>query len=391
MKYPKLKNALLCRILTYVVIIGLFTLPIVIIFCIKQIPDTIKIVSLLGFMVGLLAYILKSFPLLMALDIALACIHCHNTARTEFPLKKNFSTDKTKNKIKKLGKACPPASISPRPEILQYKFSSSATVYASGIEKVLMSYDAEYLDKSLYDMIFRSASANSSALKGTKKPCLLDSTQRGAPLNRVTVIFIFARRIDEKLRASLHDVVSKSAGDGIDTAFLPCVIDLENSTCVFNSLRAPYTGFAYPVINRGIRIIKNILFDGSLPIANNENRLVPLDDFDLEQSLWDFWSFTKSELKAEDKKDNKRFKEMVHGEIITDDGCIYVKWEERGVLLFTELNEAAKTAEIEAPDFWFYPKVNPIAKKTMAEIREAVSEHFSDLGYSVSFISNEAE
>lgn len=391
MKYPKLKNALLCRILTYVVIIGIFTLPIVIIFCIKPIPDLIKAISLIAFMVGLLIYIFKNFASLMAMDMGLACIHCHNTARTQFPLKNSFSAEKTKKKIESFGKAYPPSALSPKPDALQYKFCSPATVYTCGIEKVLLSYDADYLDKSLYNLIFNSASSNSNALKGKKKARFLDSNQKDAPLNRVTIAFIFAHRIDEKLRAELHKTVCKSSGDGMDVSFLTCVIDLENNVCVFNSLRAPYIGFGYPVINRGIRLIKKIVFNGSLPLADNNNLLEPLKDFDTEQSLWDFWQFTTSEMKAEDKKDNKRFMEMNHGEITSEDDCIYVKWEDRGILLLVELDEDTKTVKSEAPEYWYYPKVNPISKATASEIKKIIIGYYSELGYTVNFISFESE
>ncbi len=226
MKYPKLKNALLCRILVYVVIIGVALLPTVIMLLIKQIPDSIKVFTFLASCVGLLAYLFKNFILLMGLDIELAALHCHSNARTKFPLKKRFSKEKAKKKIKRFGKCYSPIAISPRPEILSYKFCSPVTVYTKGIEKILISYDVEYLDKSLFDMICSSAYANSKSLIGKKKALFLDKEQKKSPLNRVTVVFIFSKRVDEKLRSNLHQTVCKNNADGESVSFLPCVIDL---------------------------------------------------------------------------------------------------------------------------------------------------------------------
>ncbi len=48
------------------------------------------------------------------------------------------------------------------------------------------------------------------------------------------------------------------------TALLPCVIDLEEQICTFDSMRMPCTGFQYPIKNRGIKIIRKYLFIRSL-------------------------------------------------------------------------------------------------------------------------------
>lgn len=387
MKYPKLKNALLCRILTYVVVIAISYLPTAIVFLIKPIPEGIKILTFIGCSVALLIYIFSNFEILMAQDKILACLHCHNNARTQFDLNKGFSKRKAKKKISRFGKEYSPSAISPKPEILRYKLCNPVTIYTSGIEKVLLSYDAEYLDKSLFDMIRASAYQNSNALIRKKKPLFLDKNQKTSPLNRVTVVFIFARRIDEKMRKNLYKTVCYSNGDGDEISFLPCIIDLENSICVFNSLGEPYLGFGYPAVNRGIRLIKKIIFNGTLPLSKNEYLLNSMEDIDIEQSLWHHWKNLKKEFKTEKKKDNKRFGAMSHGEVIRDDCCIYIKWEERGALFGYVICEETKTAKVTLDGYWYYPKHNPIAKKTLVEFKKLVTAYFQDLGYAVSFIS----
>lgn len=389
MKSPKLKNALLCRILVYVVVLGGFIAPIIIVVNLKFVPEALKVIVGICLAVGLLIYLLKNFVLLMAMDVGLATLHCHNTARKYFVLPKSFSEQKVERKITRFGKKYEPSAISPRPETLRYKSKAPITIYSSGIEKIIATYHIDFLDKNQYHLIVNSATANSKALKGKKKHRFLDKSQKSSPLNRVTVIVIYARRVDEKLRNSLFDVVCKNGGDGFDTAVLPCVIDIEKQICTFDSMRMPYMGFQYPVKNRGIKIIRQYLFNNKFPFVDSPDTLDPIKDMDPEQSLWLFWKTMKKELVSDDKNTKKRFEEMKHRDIIFEDGYIYLKWEGHGLWISVELNEERRTAEIDAIDSWDYPKPHKIAKATIKEIKNLIDTHFAGLGFTTKYISCE--
>ena len=54
MPFPRLKNALLCRILVYVVVIGAFAVPAVIVVKLPFVPDGIKALACIGAMAGCL-------------------------------------------------------------------------------------------------------------------------------------------------------------------------------------------------------------------------------------------------------------------------------------------------------------------------------------------------
>lgn len=389
MKFPKLKHAFLCRILVYVVILGGFIAPMIIVANLKFVPEAAKVIVGIGLAVGLLIYLLKNFVLLMAMDVGLAMLHCHNTARKQFVLPQSFSAKKVEKRISRFGQKCEPIAISPRPETLRYKSHASMTIYSSGIEKIIATYHIDFLDKNQYQLIVNSATANSKALKGKKKHHFLDKSQKSSPLNRVTVIVIYARQVDEKLRNSLFDVVCKNGGDGFDTAILPCVVDLEKQICAFDSMRMPYTGFQYPVKNRGIKIIRQYLFNNKFPFADSPDTLDPIRDIDPEQSLWSFWRITKKELISDDRETKKRFEKMKHRDIIFEDGYIYLKWEDHGLWMSVELNEAVRTAEIDAIDSWDYPKSHKIAKATIKEIKTLINAYFAGLGYTTKYISYE--
>ena len=325
--------------------------------------------------------------LLMAMDIGLATLHCNNTARKRFALPRLFAVKKVENRILKYGKPCSPIAILPKPHLLQYKSNAPLTIYSSGIEKVIVAYYIDFLDKNQYHSIINSATAISNALKGKKKHRFLDKSQKKSPLNRVTVIFLFAKQVDPNFRDNLFKAVCQNGGDGFDTATIPCVVDLETQFATFDSMRIPYAGFQYPVKNRGIRLIRKCLFNGKLTFANSPDAIDPIKDTDPEQSLWSFWRNMKKELISDEKKTKKRYEKMVHKELIFDDGYIYLKWEDNGIWVSVEIDEKTKIAEIDAIDSWYYPKQNKIAKTTIKEMKGIINSYFAELGYTTRFIS----
>lgn len=387
MKFPKLKNALLCRILVYVVVLGGFIAPIIIVANLNFVPVAIKIITGVTLAIALLVYLIKNFVLLLAMDIGLATLHCNNTARKRFALPLSFAVKKVENRILKYGKPCSPIAIVPSPHMLQYKSNAPLTIYSSGIEKVIAVYHIDLLDKNQYHSIINSATANSNALKGKKKHQFLDKSQKKSPLNRMTVIFLFAKQVDPNFRDNLFKAVCQNGGDGFDTATIPCVVDLETQFATFDSMRIPYAGFQYPVKNRGIKLIRKCLFNGKLTFANSPDAIDPIKDTDPEQSLWSFWRNMKKELISDEKETKKRYEKMVHKELIFDDGYIYLKWEDKGIWISVEIDEKTKIAEIDAIDSWYYPKQNKIAKTTIKEMKGIINSYFAELGYTTKFIS----
>ena len=387
MKFPKLKNALLCRVLVYVVVLGGFIAPIIIVANLNFVPEKIKIITGVTLAIALLIYLIKNFMLLMAMDIGLATLHCNNTARKSFALPKSFAIKNAENRISKFGKQYSPIAISPKPHLLQYKSNAPLTIYSSGIEKVIAVYYIDLLDKNQYHSIINSATANSNSLKGKKKHRFLDKSQKKSPLNRVTVIFIFAKQVDFDFRDHLFKAVCPNGGDGFDTATIPCVVDLETQLATFDSMRIPYVGYQYPVKNRGIKLIRKCLFNGKLTFTNSPDVVDPIKDMNPEQSLWSFWRNMKKELISDEKETKKRYEKMVHKELIFDDGYIYLKWEDKGIWVSVEIDEKTKIAEIDAIDSWYYPKQNKIAKTTIKEMKGIINSYFAELGYTTKFIS----
>lgn len=383
MKYPQLKNALFCRILVYVVVIGGIITPVVAVASMSFIPDMIKVFVSIAVLVGALVYFFKNIGLLFGMDTILALLHCRNTARKRFVLPKNFSEQILERRLSRFGKKCEPVSHTPMMKTLRYKYKYPFTVYSSGIEIIISSYAIDYLDRNQYNLIFNSASANSKALIGSKKPHFLDKATKKAPLNRVTIILIYAKQIEEELRMQLYRMVQKQSGDGFDVSVLPCVVDLETRTCTFDSEKIPYLGFQYPVKNRGIKIIRKYVFNHRLPFSDSPDMLEPMKDLNPDQSLWSFWGDMRNELILQDKRLKKRFEKMNHREIVCEDGFLYLKWQNRGVWIEITFDDELRTAEIDEIDSWTYPKANTIAKATKTELMNMILSYCAGLGYTV--------
>ena len=387
MNHPKLKYPRLCRILTYIVVIGTGLLPTIVFFNLP-VPDGLKVIVLLGSLIGLLIYLIRNFLVLMMMDMVLAMESCYRTARSKYHLPQHRSADAIRSSILRYGVSCDPSPIKPTPSALRYKFSNPMTVYSRGIEKVVVAYEIDLLTRDLYRDIFSSAKTNSRFLTGRKKARFLDKEQKKQPLHRVTVIVILAHKIDAPLVPELYDLVCKQCGNEDEDCLVPCVIDLENHTCVFNCLRVPYVGFNYAVKNRGIRIIKNSVFGGSLPLTD-EYRLSSMNDADPEMSLWDFWRELHHQVVGAERKTKKQFEAMSEREIRMVGDVLYLKWDQRGICQAVEFDTESKTAKVESVTNWAYPKSQPIGKKTIRKIEDYIFSYFQKQEYTVTFITFE--
>lgn len=390
MRFPKLKYPRLCRILTYVVVLGAFIAPIPLIVALP-LPDLIKVPVVFALLIGLLIYMFKNFLLLMYMDTGLALLSCYRTARTVYCLPKGRTADVIRRSILRYGKGYEPKPGHLQPSALRYKHSNSMTVYTKGVERVVAAYEVDYLDKELYRLIFSSAKANSSALEGKKKSLLTDPSQRNAPLNRVTVVLILAHRVDPQLTPELYDLVCKRCDDEEKNCIIPCVVDLLQNTCVFNCLRIPYVGFEYAVKNRGIRIIKNRVFGGNLNLKENTHMLEYKDKevFSPEDTLWDLWGSLHREFYGAPEKEKRQFESMREKEILDRKDNLCLKWDHRGVCLSVKKYNDSKTVRVEPVESWSYPKVRPIGKKIITQIEETIIAYYKTQGYTVAFIDPE--
>lgn len=392
MGFPKIKYPLLCRIMVYVVVIGGFALPVIIASRLDFLSDGAKAFVLMASLVGFLIYIIKNFVVLMGMDLMLAMMRCFSRGRKFFVLRDSFTAEKAEKRISRFGKSFDAASLSPRPTSFRYRALRSQTVFADRIEKVFLVYHIDHLDKESYRSILLSAKANVRIFEEKNKASRKKPSGKKVKCDRVTVIVIFAKRIEDILDRELPELLPKNSGDGFDTSILPCVVDLNARKCTFDSVRIPYTGIKYPVKNRGIRMILRYLFGGKFPYAASTERVESDDEESpeyFEQSLWKFWRELVKEDRLENRNFKRDFKKMEHGELRFDGDYLYLKWNDRGVWQVVKLDEEQKLAEVDAVEMWVYPKSNKIAKATIKEIHNLIRSYFRERGYDVRFIRPE--
>lgn len=191
---------------------------------------------------------------------------------------------------------------------------------------------------------------------------------------------------DVRLSGELPGLVSGNGEDGENSSFLPCVVDLGGRRCFFDSTREIYEGFgAYPAKNRGIRLIRKLVFGGKLPLAESpervRGRLVP----DTDQGLFRWISGMHRDIVKELREDKKRYRSMCDGEIVFEDGCIYLKWKDRAIMTSAELDSGSMTAEIGEIEFWDWPTKGPVAGAKIAEMKRRIDEYFGRMGYRTNY------
>lgn len=384
MPFPKLKNPLLCQILILAIILGSFLIPVLFLFRLPFFPDWFRAIGSIVLDIGMLTYLLKSFLCLMTVDMTLASLHCYQKVRRRFPLPANFSPEKAKRRIAHFGEEYYPVSCPVPPQMLLYKSAYPLTIYSRSVEKLIAFYETPFLDKDQYRRFVSSAATNARALRGSKTHRFLDKNQRSAPINQVMVVLVFADRVEENFRLTLPDEVCKGGGDSFDSALLPCVVDLEQQLCTFDSLRLPGICFAIAAKNRGISLIRRLLFGGRFPYARAHEWLDRKNETDWEQTLWSYWRTVKKELSC----DKKQFQKMSHGDMLFRDGYLYIKWRDRGVRVPVTLDHEAQCAKIENIDLWYYPKANKIAKEIAVDMKTKATAYFAHHGYAAEYITH---
>lgn len=395
MSFPKLKNPLLCRITVYAVLI----LPCVVFgwgaFFIEALHELARIAIFIVSHIALIVIIIKNVMSLMMLDILLASIRAHSRVRKHFDYPTKNGGDEVAKLIEKRlgiwGSKCKPLSREPIPSLIKYSARISWTIYNKAINKFVIIYRTELLDKSLYDATIQSAKINTEKYAGTKKRIITDKHQKKAPLSIACAPVIIASRVDEKLSQKLFDTVCKGNGTD-DKAFLPCVIDVERGICVFNSEKEPYFGFGYSAKSRAYNLIKRYVFGGKLPFKNNEDKIKTNygdESFNEETSLWALWRMLRNEEKGIKRKEKKSVKALKENEIAFEDDAVYIKIGKRTAVLPTLEENGVLT--VTYPDLWSYPTTQKISKVHQKDIERRVTDFMAKKGHKIRFDKTEDE
>lgn len=394
MKWPKLKHPLLCN----VVLVGsVMAPPILSLFLpalpvAAYIPPILLAVIILSPWIGALWFMISHFAILMMTSMCLEMYQAYLHGRRHFTCSKNGKDPATIRKriLRRVGRFGSPYEVKAVPPellIIRYKNSPSATVYFHRIEKLLLVYEVEELDKDTFRKLWQSAHAMTNLISKEQKP-LYRKPRGHSKDNSVSVAaVILANTVSPDVAADLAETEAKME----DRHVLFCAVELSTAKYYFDNQKEPFL-FHYPTKNRVVNLVHRRVFGGRVPLRNNPHMLpAPMwlerDHFDPEDSLWSFMKYAKKELKGIGRSDKKRFQEMQDGTVIPDDGWLYCKLGERvsAMMVDDDENDPQKKQVILSLN-WEYPKSNRISKKDNATIRALTEEFLRGQGFGVTFV-----
>ena len=394
MKWPKLKHPLLCN----VVLVGSVMAPPILFLFLPALPvaayihPTLLAVIILSPWIGALWFMISHFALLMMTSTCLEMYHAYLHGRRHFTCPKNGKDPAAIRKrilrrAERFGfpyevKAVPKELLS-----LRYKNSPSATVYYNRIEKLLIVYEVEELDKDTLRKLWQSAHAITNIIGREQKP-LYHKPKGHSKDNSVSVAaVILANTVSPDVAAELVE----SKVEMKDRNVLFSAVELSTAKYYFDNQKEPYM-FAPPVKNRTVRMIHRTVFGGRPSLRSNPHMLPePLwlkrDEFHPEDSLWSFMARAQKELKGIGRSEKKRFREMPSDTVTMDDGWLCCKLGERvsTMMVDDDENNPQKKQVILSLN-WSYPKSNRISKKDNATIRALTEEFLRGQGFGVTFV-----
>jgi hypothetical protein len=394
MSLPKVKHPGLCRLLIYqfTLCVPLAAFAAVLVVWSLVDADIVLLFGVLLVTFFTVFWLIGNVPFLLMVDVTLASLAAEKTARERFVLTDRFSVAKAEKRLSRFGKACSPPSCVIPPDTLRFRSTASLSVYSYAIEKTVAVYHVDHLDRDLCTLIFSSAKTCSKALSGKKKYVVIDRNRKKAPLNRTTVVVIFAKNTDVGLYYELPKTVCRYSGDGENVSFLPCVVDLCGRYCVFDSTREIYEGMgAFPAKNRGIGLIRRLVFGGRLPLSESPKKDSDRTVTETAPGLLRWMIEMRRNMRKSLHENSKMFKSMSDRDAVLKDGYLHLKWGDRAIMTAVVLDNNSMTAVIDEIETWDWPTGGPIAKKTVGEMKFHIDEYFDRMGYRTEYGSEAGE
>lgn len=389
MKNIKMKNPNLCCIVLYlpVILITLLGFVAMLVF-----SEEIGVPCFFVAIVLDLVYLIKNFAEIMSISLIAEQVSNWQKTRLWFALgdeneKAEDVAQRIIAKCKKHGKEKQIKTNCPELISVRYKRYRSWMIDVAASEKIVLLYRTDYLDNNTYNNIMSSAKSAVKEMKCKVKDLkLLEKEQKKAPVITATAVIIIAEYMDFNLQEKVRKTPNFN-----DTAIIPCAVDLLAKRCYFDGMRDISLGGSTPVKNRTIKLIIKTVFNGKLPIENNENYDYDLIDRKLpETTLAELYrNFKKAD--AENFADTKRMgKSLGDGDVQFKDDFLYLKHGERlAVFSVFEDEDNPSVVEIGTDEFWRYPKRAKISNNDKKLLKKRTEKFFKDK--QVSFLDDETK
>ena len=340
MKFPKIKNTVLCELILYFPGFSfIWYLLILIPFHIKDANlNTAEIIGLLAFAAFSAWYLLypKHLHLFITGDAMFSSIQSWKRDRLEYKTFCNGHNLETAEKriLKRCrlwGRRYKDLKASDANQFrVFYRHCTSASALISGIEKRIAVCSIDHLTEENYSSLISKAGRLLRQIPNGKL-YFKTPTEKEAPRSYVYLVVILADRVDAEVRSMARKTrISKE-----HEYLLPCVSECPSGTYYLDGSSEYYMmGLtARPAKNYALSLLRKLIFAGKWPLKDKTH--LPPSEFkiDLDMSLWEYIRQLNngfSENKTESEKERKKFlRSLSDGEMQVGEYAIYYQMGKR--------------------------------------------------------------
>ena len=341
---------------------------------------------MLGLLVMAIAILFKMFATLLGAEIFIETVYFWKKDRLWYSVgaegeKTDEIADRIVKKCNSFGSEKQVSKSEKEFICARYKRQYSATIDWATIEKIVLVYRTEHLDEQKFNRIMASARNTVRHLKCDKsKMFFLEKEKKNSPVATAAAVIILADYVDVQMPS-----VARKKRSCNEMAILPCVVDLSAKRCYFDGMKEYYMS-TKPTRNRTVDLIVKMVFDGKLPLENNDSFDYEKIDPQLpETTLYEIFKAFKDADKDIEKEIKKMGETLKSGEAKRIDDSLYIKMNDKlAVYMIFEDEETPDIIEIGEDDCWSYPKRLQISKKDKMVLRKQVTEFFGN-GIKVNF------
>lgn len=340
MKFPKIKNTVLCELILYFPGFSfIWYLLILIPFHIKDANlNTAEIIGLLAFGAFSAWYLLypKHLYLFITGDAMFSSIQSWKRDRLEYRTFCNgHSREEAERRILRRcrlwGRRYKDLKASDANQFrVFYRHCTSASALISGIEKRIAVCSIDHLTEENYSSLISKAGRLLRQIPNGKL-YFKTPTEKEAPRSYVYLVVILANRVDAEVRSMARETrIAK------DTEYLlPCVSECPSGTYYLDGGREYYlTGLmARPAKNFALSLLHKLVFANHWPLKDKTQRPNSVLNNDLDISLWEYirkFNNEFAENKTDAEKERKKFlRSLSDGEMQVGEHAIYYQMGKR--------------------------------------------------------------
>lgn len=322
MKYPKLKQRVLCQLTVGLPIILLILIPLLLVLL-----AGVTVWVFIGGLVLACVYLFCNISTLFFLDIALSTVHSMENERLEYRTEQNGTTrDEIAHAIlsrcRSWGTQLPGQSDD---NLLFYLHKPSFIKFYSGYQYRVVVRSVPQVDPDSYRLyrtqatqLMRQAPVGTSAWWQTRQ-------EKEQPVCKADVLILLADTVAPSCKSLPYQ----------DQALRVCLVECATGKYYMNSELESYEQgvMPKPAQNYQVELLHKLVFDDHLPLESNPDAPPASGMFSPEDSLWTFLARTRRDFKDIDEESEREEEEMLktlpENQVQMGECAIYYKYHSR--------------------------------------------------------------